>query len=135
MYDYFWEIVYHLAALLLAPNSVFSIGSLFCAFIVATGFLIWKRHQRGKELKFNVLLRALFRKQQLMSASHRVDIAFAILNTTVLATVIGVAIFSFNAVSPAFSTWVVASGLRLSESCCAATTSRKRKELPDADRV
>ena len=37
--------------------------------------------------------------------------------------------------SPAFSTWVVASGLRLSESCCAATTSRKRKELPDADRV
>jgi sterol desaturase/sphingolipid hydroxylase (fatty acid hydroxylase superfamily) len=99
MYDYFWEIINHLAALLLAPNSVFSIGSLFCAFVVASGFLIWKRHQRGKEVKFGVLLRALFRKQQLMSASHRVDIAFAILNTTVLATVIGVAIFSFNAVS------------------------------------
>ncbi len=37
--------------------------------------------------------------------------------------------------SPAFSSWVVASGLRLSESCCAATTSRLSEDFPDADRV
>mgnify|MGYP001340835286 CR=1 FL=1 len=36
---------------------------------------------------------------------------------------------------PDFSTWVVAATLRLSESCCAATTSRLRMERHDADGV
>jgi Multicopper oxidase len=38
-------------------------------------------------------------------------------------------------ISPTFSTSVVASGRRLSESCFATTTSRESKGRPDADRV
>ena len=98
MYDYCLEILHHWAALLIVPSSALSIGSLISAFVIASGFLIWKRHQRAKDLKLAVLLRALFPWRKLWSKSHRVDISFALLNTSVLATVIGVALLSYNAV-------------------------------------
>jgi transposase len=40
-----------------------------------------------------------------------------------------------TALEPAFLIKKCASGLRISESCCAATTLRRFEELPDADRV
>jgi hypothetical protein len=37
--------------------------------------------------------------------------------------------------SPDFSPWLSASGLRISESCCEATTLLKTEGVPDGDRV
>ncbi len=42
---------------------------------------------------------------------------------------------SAGAASPLFSTYLSASGLRISESCCVTATLRETEEFPDGDRV
>ena len=88
-----------LTDLLLKPGSTFSLASLACALIIAAGFLAARRLLRGRRLRPGVILRALFPRWLVRSASTRADMGFFLLNVFALGGMIGWALISYSTVS------------------------------------
>src|SRR4051812_19534051 len=68
------------------PGSQFSLLSIGCALVIAAAFLVLKRR---RAVRFKVLMRALFPRRFLTSASTRADIAFVAFNTLMAGVLFG----------------------------------------------
>jgi sterol desaturase/sphingolipid hydroxylase (fatty acid hydroxylase superfamily) len=91
-----WGEVSHV---LLAPGSPFSLLSLACALIVAVVVFARQRWSRGRRITPQLLLRAIFPRRILRSASSRADAGFMLLNIFATGALIGWALISYAAVS------------------------------------
>lgn len=79
-------------------GSVFSISSLLCALLVATGHFAFRRYQRGRRIRFRTLVAALFPRRIIAHRSTRADLAMFVINGFVLGGVLGFAAISGQAV-------------------------------------
>jgi len=87
-----------LSRLLLAPGSPFSLLSLAAALFVTVVFVLRRRRARGRRLSLKLILRAVFPRRILRSASSRADLGFMMLNVFATGLLIGWALISFSAV-------------------------------------
>ena len=87
-----------LGKMLLSPAQ-FSLASLLSALCVALLVMAWKRERRGKQIKLKVLLRAIFPRRLLRSASSRADVGFFLFNAFLATVLFGWAILSYHLVS------------------------------------
>lgn len=92
----------------LSPGGTFSLASLFCALVIATGYLLWRRGPQRKAVRLRVMMRALFPRRLLRSASTRLDIGLFLLNAFVFGLVFGWAIVSYHFVSSSVNGWLIA---------------------------
>jgi sterol desaturase/sphingolipid hydroxylase (fatty acid hydroxylase superfamily) len=92
------SVVGKFASLFLALGSSFSAASLFSALFVAIVFLLLRRRPGKKDVKYNVMRRALF-PRWLRHASFRADIGFLLLNVLVSGMLFGWAMISARFVS------------------------------------
>jgi sterol desaturase/sphingolipid hydroxylase (fatty acid hydroxylase superfamily) len=88
-----------LAVVLWSPGSDFSLLSLFAAFCVGALSLVWKRRSGNRPLKLKVLLRAVFPRWLIKSASSKADIGFFFFNSFFGIIIFGWAIVSYHLVS------------------------------------
>jgi sterol desaturase/sphingolipid hydroxylase (fatty acid hydroxylase superfamily) len=112
-----------LAAIFLSP-APFSLASLLSALAVATLFMALARERRRKQIRLKVLLRAIFPRRLLRSASSKADVGFFLFNSFLATALFGWAILSYHLVSTTASEALVgAFGARqptaLSEAYCA----------------
>ena len=84
--------------MLLAPAQ-FSLASLLSALCVAILCLALTRKRRRKEIKLRVLLRAIFPRRLLRSASSKADVGFFLFNSFLATALFGWAILSYHLVS------------------------------------
>jgi sterol desaturase/sphingolipid hydroxylase (fatty acid hydroxylase superfamily) len=103
--------------LLLAPGSHFSLTSLACALAIAVAFVAWQRHHRGRTIRLRVILRALFPRRILMSASNFADLGFLFYNVF-----LGGLLFGWAATSYQFLTNGIMSALAAAFGSIAPTT-------------
>jgi sterol desaturase/sphingolipid hydroxylase (fatty acid hydroxylase superfamily) len=87
-----------LATIFLSP-AAFSLASLLSALAVATLFVALARERRRKQIKLKVLLRAIFPKRLLRSASTKADVGFFLFNSFLATALFGWAILSYHLVS------------------------------------
>jgi sterol desaturase/sphingolipid hydroxylase (fatty acid hydroxylase superfamily) len=87
-----------LALVLLSPGSSFSILSLLSALGLSVGYVVIRRHRRGRAAGPKLLIRALLPRRRLFSPSGRADIGFFLLNTFALGGLIGWGLISHEAV-------------------------------------
>jgi hypothetical protein len=87
-----------LAAIFLSP-APFSLASLLSALAVATLFVALARERRRKQIKLKVLLRAIFPRRLLRSASSKADVGFFLFNSFLATALFGWAILSYHLVS------------------------------------
>jgi len=80
------------------PGSQFSLWSLSCALLIAAGFLAGRRRLRGRPVRVGAIVKALFPRRFLWSASTRADLGFFLLNNFAVGAMIGWALISFGAV-------------------------------------
>ena len=85
--------------LFLTLGGAFSIASLLCALCVAVIFLGLQRRRANRELKFRVLVRALFPRYLLSSPSSKADVGFFMFNSFMFGMLFGWAILSHQMVS------------------------------------
>src|SRR5580704_13630725 len=71
----------HLFALLFSPGSTFSVASLAFALVVAAASLVWTRLRRRRAVSAQGLVRMLFPRRLIRSASSRADFGMALFNT------------------------------------------------------
>jgi len=86
------------ANIFVQPGSGFSLWSLLCAFLIAFGFLALRQRGRGRPLKLRPILKTLFPRRLIRSASTRADLGFFLLNNFAVGAMIGWALISFTAV-------------------------------------
>jgi len=67
-----------LSLLLFAPGSHFSLTSLGCALAIAVAFVAWQRHRHGRRIRPRAILRALFPRRILFSASNFIDLTYLV---------------------------------------------------------
>ena len=96
-----------LARLFLSP-AAFSLASLLSALCIAILFLAFRREPRGREIRFKVLLRAVFPRRLMRSPSSRADVGFFFFNTFVAVALFGWAILSYHFVSTTANETLVA---------------------------
>jgi sterol desaturase/sphingolipid hydroxylase (fatty acid hydroxylase superfamily) len=85
-------------ALFLGPGSSLSAASLVSALCIAVLFLVARRPQGKRQVKYRVIVRALF-PRWLRRPSFRADIRFLLLNVLASAMLVGWAIVSARAIS------------------------------------
>lgn len=95
-FTYLFEKLSHV---FLSFGSVFSLTSLFCAFCVAAGYLILKRRDRGRPIRWRAIMRALFPRHILRSASHNADIGFFFFGIFLYGILFGWAVLSYEFLS------------------------------------
>jgi sterol desaturase/sphingolipid hydroxylase (fatty acid hydroxylase superfamily) len=78
----------------LSPGSMFSLGALGCALLIAAASLAWPRLRRGRPVRVKALARALFPDRLLRSASTRADLGLFVFNSFPAVILIGWAILS-----------------------------------------
>lgn len=83
----------------LSPGGTFSLTSLACALAIAVLCLLLRRKPGRRLVRFKVLLRAVFPRRIIASASTRLDVGLFLLNAFVLGLVFGWAILSYQLVS------------------------------------
>src|ERR1043166_2973712 len=81
-----------LSLLFFSLGSHFSLTSLACALAIAVGFVAWQRHRRGRP----ILLRALFPRRILMSASNFADLGYLFFNVFLASLLFGWAALSYQ---------------------------------------
>jgi sterol desaturase/sphingolipid hydroxylase (fatty acid hydroxylase superfamily) len=81
-------------ALFLSPGSIFSLTSLFCALTVAALFVAARRLARQRRVSLAFLLRALFPRRLLTSASTRADLFCLAANSFVYGSILAGAVLS-----------------------------------------
>jgi sterol desaturase/sphingolipid hydroxylase (fatty acid hydroxylase superfamily) len=87
-----------IATMLLSPAQ-FSLASLLSALCVAILFVALTRERKRKQIKLKVLLRAIFPRRLLRSASSRADVGFFFFNSFLATALFGWAILSYHLVS------------------------------------
>ena len=87
-----------IATMLLAPAQ-FSLASLLSALCVAILCLALTRERRRKQVKLKVLVRAIFPRRLLRSASSKADVGFFLFNSFLATALFGWAILSYHLVS------------------------------------
>jgi len=80
------------------PGSMFSLWSLLCAFTIAFAVLAYRQRSRGRPINLRSILRNLFPRRLIRSASTKADLGFLLLNTLATGAMIGWALISFGAV-------------------------------------
>jgi len=93
---FLWGVVKNL---FFQPGSTFSLVSLLSALIIASLFIALRRAGRGRRISPKLIVRALFPRWLLTSASTRADLGFFLLNVFAVGGLIGWALLSFSAVS------------------------------------
>ena len=88
-----------LAAVLLPPYSPFSAVSLLSALFVAVGFTLLKRRPEKRNVKYRVMMRALFPRWLYRNPSFKADVMFFLFNTLVFGALFGWAMFSSSYLS------------------------------------
>jgi sterol desaturase/sphingolipid hydroxylase (fatty acid hydroxylase superfamily) len=83
----------------LQPGSHVSLASLGCALLIAFGFLGIRRYRRGRRIRLRPLLRALFPRHMVFSASTMADVGYFYFNVFVFGLVFGWALLSYDALS------------------------------------
>ncbi len=83
-----------IAATATAPSSICSVWSVGAGILLAFAWLAWRRLRRGRRVRFDVLLRAVFARRVLLHRSTRADLAYAALSLAVLGALIGWAVIS-----------------------------------------
>jgi len=86
------------SGLFLSIGSSFSIASLLCALCIAITFLLLRRRPGKKNVKYSVMLRALF-PRWLRRASFRADVWFLLLNLFASSILIGWTVISSRFIS------------------------------------
>lgn len=86
------------ASIFLNYGSVFSLTSLGCALLIASGHIIWRRLNRGRRLRVRTLVAGLFPRRIWRHASTRADVWMFLINGFVLGGVLGFAAISGQAV-------------------------------------
>jgi sterol desaturase/sphingolipid hydroxylase (fatty acid hydroxylase superfamily) len=81
-----------IAAVLLSPGSLLSVWSLLAALVIAAGVAIAKR--RGRPVSLRAMVRAMFPRHRLFSASARADFGFTLLSVFASAALFGWAVIS-----------------------------------------
>jgi len=88
--------LHQLHVLLLAPGSHFSLTSLACALAIATVFVAYRRHRRGRPIRPRVILRALFPRRILTSPSNFADLGYLFFNVFLASLLFGWAALSYQ---------------------------------------
>src|SRR5262249_10139526 len=91
--------LHKLGIVLWSPGSDFSLLSLLAALCVGVVSLGWKRRHSKRQLKLKVLLRAVFPRWLIKSASSRADIGFFFFNSFAGIIIFGWTIVSYHLVS------------------------------------
>ncbi|MBV8791875.1 MAG: sterol desaturase family protein [Pseudolabrys sp.] len=94
--SFLWE---QLHKLLFTLGSHFSFTSLGAALLIATIFYAGRRLRRGRQLRAKTLLRALFPKRIVHSASNQADIGYLFFNVFVFGIVFGWAILTYETIT------------------------------------
>ncbi|HEY8269181.1 MAG TPA: sterol desaturase family protein [Xanthobacteraceae bacterium] len=88
-----------LQSIFFSSGSTFSLTSLLCALCIAAVFVVIKRRQKNRPIRFRTLVRALFPKRITASPSHGADIAYFFLAVFVFGLVFGWAVLSYQVIS------------------------------------
>ncbi len=96
-----WYLLGQLDKALLAPGSHASLTSLLAAFLIAFGVLAARRYRKGRRIRLEPLLRALFPKSIVTSRSNIADIGYFYFNVFVFGMVFGWALLSYAVLSHA----------------------------------
>lgn len=91
---------------LLPLGSTFSLLSLACALVVASGHIVLSRRAKGRQTSPRLLLRALFPRQIWLTASSRADLVFFVINTWVTGVLLGGALLSGDAIAHGLARWL-----------------------------
>jgi sterol desaturase/sphingolipid hydroxylase (fatty acid hydroxylase superfamily) len=83
-----------LETLFLSLGSNFSAASLFSALCIAIVIVLLRRRPGKRNVKFRVMLRALFPRRLLRGASSRADLGLLLINVFAAGTLLGWAMFS-----------------------------------------
>ena len=94
--------------LLLSLGSHFSLTSLGAALLIATAYFAWQRHKRGRKIRPRTILRALFPRRIITARSNQADIGYLFFNVFVFGLVLGWAILSYQFVTNAIISGLVA---------------------------
>jgi sterol desaturase/sphingolipid hydroxylase (fatty acid hydroxylase superfamily) len=101
--DVIWTVLltyyHHLYNLLFSVGSVFSATSLFCAFVIAAGFLVLRRVRGGRRVRWRGLIRALFPRRILRNPSTVADLGYFLFNVFIcgsLFAALGIAVVSYQ---------------------------------------
>jgi sterol desaturase/sphingolipid hydroxylase (fatty acid hydroxylase superfamily) len=87
--------------LFLNPGSIYFVGALFCALLVATVHLVLRRLRKGRVVRARTILAGLFPARIFRHRSMRADILLFFVNTLMTGLLIGWAIVGFGTVSEA----------------------------------
>jgi sterol desaturase/sphingolipid hydroxylase (fatty acid hydroxylase superfamily) len=90
------NIVHHLGEVLFSVGSEFSLTSLGCALVIATGFLAIRSRRRRGKIRLRVLARAMFPRRIVRHDSTVADFGYFLFNTFVYAGIFGMAAVSYQ---------------------------------------
>ena len=82
--------------LFLQAGSQYSLTSLFCALLLAAGFIVYRRLRKNRRVRWRTILRALFPKHILGSRSNRADFGYLYFNTFINSLAFGWAVLSYQ---------------------------------------
>jgi sterol desaturase/sphingolipid hydroxylase (fatty acid hydroxylase superfamily) len=85
--------------LLLSPGSILSIWSLTAALLIAAGVALAKR--QGRPVSLRAMVRAMFPRHRVFSASARTDLGFTLLSITASTALLGWAVMSHLGIAAA----------------------------------
>jgi sterol desaturase/sphingolipid hydroxylase (fatty acid hydroxylase superfamily) len=80
-------------------GSQFSLTSLFCALLLAAGFIVYCRLRKNRRIRWKTITRALFPKHILESRSNRADFGYFYFNTFINSLAFGWAVLSYQFLS------------------------------------
>ena len=87
------------SSLFLQVGSQFSLTSLFCALLLAAGFIVYRRLRKNRRVRLKTVMRALFPKHILESRSNRADFGYLYFNTFIYGLAFGWAVLSYQFLS------------------------------------
>ena len=93
---------------LFSAGSIFSVYSLATTFLIAVGALAYQRKIRRGRVNLRAIARAIFDKRLLLSKSFAADVKLLILSVVLMPVVVGALVLSSNAVATAVSAALLA---------------------------
>ena len=104
---------------LFSAGSIFSVYSLATTFLIAVGALAYQRKMRRGRVNLRAIARAIFDKQLLLSKSFAADVKLFVLSVVLMPVVVGALVLSTNGVATVVSAALRSSfGAFAPVSCC-----------------
>ncbi|MGZ9116277.1 MAG: sterol desaturase family protein, partial [Methylocystis sp.] len=104
---------------LFSAGSIFSVYSLATTFLIAVGALAYQRKMRRGRVNLRAIARAIFDKRLLLSKSFAADVKLFVLSVVLMPVVVGALVLSTNGVATAVSAALRGSfGAIAPVSCC-----------------